>query len=79
VSVDLKGACQRVNASEFKVALEVVLAIGNYLNANTPRGAVYGFKLSDLTKMMEVKSTKVPLNFLSMILEFLFTLAYQFS
>ena len=36
--------------------LELVLAVGNYLNGNTFRGGAYGFKIETLTKMVEVKA-----------------------
>lgn len=36
--------------------LEVVLAIGNYLNGGSPRGGIYGFKLDSLLKLAAVKS-----------------------
>jgi len=42
--------------SRFTEVLEIVLAIGNYINGNTPRGGFYGFKLSSLEKLVEVKS-----------------------
>ncbi|ETV79003.1 hypothetical protein, variant 1 [Aphanomyces astaci] len=37
--------------------LQVVLAVGNYLNGGTPRGGVYGFKLDILPKLSQVKAT----------------------
>eukprot|EP01036_Dinobryon_divergens_P010219 gene10219-13691_t len=36
--------------------MEIVLAIGNYLNGGSPRGGVYGFKLEGLLKLATVKS-----------------------
>jgi diaphanous 1 len=49
--------------------LEIVLALGNYLNGGTPRGGVYGFKLDGLQKLSTVKSVDNKLtlmNFLAM-------------
>eukprot|EP01041_Mallomonas_annulata_P003111 gene3111-6114_t len=39
-----------------KRIMEIVLAIGNYLNGGSPRGGVYGFKLEGLLKLATVKS-----------------------
>lgn len=46
------GACNEVKQSgKFKKVLEVVLALGNYLNGGSFRGAAYGFKLDVLNKL----------------------------
>jgi hypothetical protein len=37
--------------------LEIILHIGNFLNAGTPNGGAYGFKLATLTKLAENKPT----------------------
>eukprot|EP01117_Protostelium_nocturnum_P015560 TRINITY_DN6052_c0_g2_i1.p1 TRINITY_DN6052_c0_g2~~TRINITY_DN6052_c0_g2_i1.p1 ORF type:complete len:553 (-),score=240.06 TRINITY_DN6052_c0_g2_i1:14-1672(-) len=37
--------------------MQIVLAIGNYLNSGTPRGLAYGFKLETLVKLGDTKST----------------------
>lgn len=37
--------------------LELVLAIGNYMNGSTRRGGAFGFKLGTLSKLADVKST----------------------
>jgi len=51
-------ACLEVRKSpKFRGILEVVLAIGNYINGGTHRGAAYGFKLEALTKLQDTKST----------------------
>ena len=45
-------ACEEVQKSKkFRGVLEVVLAVGNYINGGTHRGAAYGFKLDALTKL----------------------------
>jgi hypothetical protein len=44
------------NSTSFKKVLEIVLAVGNYLNGGTPRGGVYGFKLDGLLKLSTIKS-----------------------
>lgn len=46
------AACEEVKKSgKFKKVLEVVLALGNYLNGGSFRGGAYGFKLDALTKL----------------------------
>lgn len=40
----------------FKRVLEIILAIGNYLNANTNRGGAYGFKLSTLSSLLNFRA-----------------------
>jgi hypothetical protein len=46
------AACDEVKKStKFKKVLEVVLALGNYLNGGSFRGAAYGFKLDALNKL----------------------------
>ena len=37
--------------------LSRVLALGNYLNGTSARGGAYGFKLGDLSKLVQVKSS----------------------
>lgn len=45
-------SCEEVQQSKkFKGILEVILAIGNYINGGTHRGAAYGFKLDALIKL----------------------------
>ncbi|OWF39429.1 formin-like protein CG32138 isoform X3 [Mizuhopecten yessoensis] len=43
------------NSQKVKKMLEVILAIGNYMNSSK-RGAVYGFKLQSLDMLMDTKS-----------------------
>eukprot|EP01130_Rhizamoeba_saxonica_P011441 TRINITY_DN4757_c0_g3_i1.p1 TRINITY_DN4757_c0_g3~~TRINITY_DN4757_c0_g3_i1.p1 ORF type:complete len:885 (+),score=241.93 TRINITY_DN4757_c0_g3_i1:63-2717(+) len=55
----LQGAIDIVRLDKaFQKFLEIVLAMGNYINGNTRRGGFFGFKLSSLQKLAEVKSTK---------------------
>jgi len=42
-------------SKRFQRSLEIVLAIGNYLNGNTFRGGAYGFKLDALLKLAEIR------------------------
>lgn len=52
----MKAVNQMQTSSKFMRVLEVVLALGNYLNGGTPRGGLYGFKLEGLLKLSTVKS-----------------------
>lgn len=45
------------NSRTFNSVLEIVLAIGNYMNGSTPRGAAWGFKLDCLLKLSTIKSS----------------------
>jgi len=45
--------------------LELVLAIGNFLNGGTFRGGAYGFKLDTLTKITEVRASDNKTNMLN--------------
>lgn len=52
----LKEGCLDIEKSpKLLKLLEIVLAIGNYLNAQSIRGGAYGFKLEVLTKLSQVK------------------------
>lgn len=52
----LVGAVKQIRDSKLLPRMmELVLAIGNYLNGGTFRGGAYGFKLDTLVKMGEVK------------------------
>ena len=54
---NLLTACQTLNENNnFVRLLEYVLAVGNYVNGGTNRGGAYGFKLSTLVKLVEVRS-----------------------
>ncbi|KAJ1462998.1 formin homology 2 domain-containing protein [Pelagophyceae sp. CCMP2097] len=50
-------ACERLAGSErFARLLEIVLAVGNYLNAGSSRGGSYGFRLDALAKLGTIKA-----------------------
>ncbi|KAG1708363.1 hypothetical protein DVH05_025041 [Phytophthora capsici] len=44
-------------SSELKTMLLVILQVGNKMNAGTARGGAKGFRLNDLTKLVQLKST----------------------
>eukprot|EP00727_Mastigamoeba_balamuthi_P014851 m51a1_g9992 hypothetical protein (677) ;mRNA; r:45773-48550 len=50
------ACCQLRGSTLFKKWLEVILAIGNFLNAGSFRGNARGFKLSSLTRLAETRS-----------------------
>jgi len=54
---DVVSACGQVRSSfALRQLLQRVLALGNYLNGTSFRGGAYGFKLADLSKLVQVKS-----------------------
>jgi len=54
---EVLGACEQVkNSDALRDLLQRVLALGNYLNGTSFRGGAYGFKLADLSKLVQVKS-----------------------
>jgi len=70
-SVEVLISALKITKSDkrFHQLLEVILAIGNYLNGSTKLGQTHGFKLQSLAKLADVKSMKTPtftlLNFLA--------------
>lgn len=57
----LTSAEKRVRTQEgFQYVLEVVLALGNYLNGGTSKGGAFGFRLNTLNKLKATKSAKDP-------------------
>lgn len=44
-------------ASKLNRVMEMVLAYGNYLNGGSSRGGAYGFKMTTLLKLKDVKAT----------------------
>eukprot|EP01087_Luapelamoeba_hula_P014294 TRINITY_DN416_c0_g1_i1.p1 TRINITY_DN416_c0_g1~~TRINITY_DN416_c0_g1_i1.p1 ORF type:complete len:1319 (+),score=366.00 TRINITY_DN416_c0_g1_i1:197-4153(+) len=56
VEAVLRATKEVEKSPKFKQVLEIVLALGNYLNGNTFRGRAYGFKLDGLTKLRDTKA-----------------------
>jgi len=53
----LSNACTQLKGSKkFAKVLELVLALGNFVNGGTFRGGLYGFKLDSLLQLQDVKS-----------------------
>ena len=54
----LGGFCgDAKTASKLKRVIEMVLAYGNYLNGGSSRGGAYGFKMTTLLKLQDVKAS----------------------
>ena len=58
-------------SEHLKTWLEIVLAIGNYMNGGTSRGAAWAFKLDTLGKLSEVKSKDNNKTLIQYIFEFI--------
>ena len=58
-------------SEHLKTWLEIVLAIGNYMNGGTSRGAAWAFKLDTLGKLSEVKSKDNKKTLMQYIVEFI--------
>ncbi len=53
----IRNATREIQTSKlFPRVLELVLAIGNYMNGSTNRGGAFGFKMETLAKLGDVKS-----------------------
>ena len=57
VEVIAKSVSEIKGSTKFVSVLKLVLAIGNYINGGTARGGAYGFKLSSLSKLVDVRSS----------------------
>ncbi|KAI8903193.1 hypothetical protein EDD86DRAFT_250600 [Gorgonomyces haynaldii] len=68
VEAVLKASKEVRSSEKLRKLLQVILAIGNYMNADSAaKGGAYGFQLSSITKLSEVKSndrTKSLLDFI---------------
>ena len=51
----IAGAEAVVNSDKLAGVLELILALGNYINGSTRRGGAYGFALSDLPRIVGTK------------------------
>jgi len=66
------ASTELLSSGKFAQLLELVLELGNFLNEGTPRGGLFGFKLSSLPKMADTKAadnTTTLLQFLVQVLE----------
>ena len=53
----------------FLELLKYTLAVGNYVNGQTPKGGAYGFKLDILSKIDEVKGNDPSKNLMMYIID----------
>ena len=67
---ELKSACEEVKASkELHALMQIVLDVGNALNAGTSKGNAVGFKLSTLLKLAELKAADKKTTLLHYVVE----------
>lgn len=52
----LDASKEVLSSSKLQSLLEIILAIGNYMNADNFRGGAYGFSLDTLTRLSETKT-----------------------
>jgi len=57
IDIVFTGCNQLKNSTKFVKILEIVLAVGNYINGSTGRGGAWGFKLNSLLKMLDVRNS----------------------
>ncbi|XP_032885737.1 protein diaphanous homolog 1 isoform X3 [Amblyraja radiata] len=56
--VSVKAACEEVRSSEnFSKLMEIVLLVGNFMNAGSRNAGAYGFNISFLCKLKDTKSS----------------------
>jgi len=67
----LNGIKEVMKCHKLVEVMELVLAIGNFLNGGTTRGGAYGFKLDTLTKLGDIKAASggTLLNYVAKIAE----------
>lgn len=72
--IAVREGCVEIEKSKsLRTLLEIVLAIGNYLNGGTPRGAAWGYKLDALEKLEAMKENEGKKNLIHYILHLLET------
>ncbi|XP_049850953.1 formin-A-like [Schistocerca gregaria] len=63
-------ACKEVKESlKLKKLFEIILHVGNFLNAGKNKGQAWGFKLNDLKKLTEAKTTDNRCSLLTVLVE----------
>ncbi|XP_066927241.1 formin-B-like [Clytia hemisphaerica] len=60
------------DSKDFKKLLEYILSIGNYMNGGTKEGCAYGFRLSTLVKLVDIKSADEKESVLQFLVEELY-------
>ena len=71
--ISMLEACMTLEkSSNFEKLLEYILTVGNYLNGGTTRGGAYGFKISSLGKLVNVRSCDKKHSLLSFVVQQLY-------
>lgn len=60
---------QLLKNESLKLFLGIILTFGNFLNSNSYAGKAVGFKISDLTKLTEMKTNVHAINMLHLVVE----------
>lgn len=60
VATIYKATKQVMNSKRFGRLLEIILAVGNFMNGKTRNGGAFGFQLSSLSKLKDTKSINKP-------------------
>jgi len=64
-------ACKEILASSrLSKLLEIILAIGNFINFGSARGGAYGFKIAHLSKLKEFRSNDKQMHMLGFIVSY---------
>jgi hypothetical protein len=67
-------ACDQLRSSnKWQKLLQVILAVGNYMNGATSKGVIHGFKISALSKLKDTRSTDNKTTLLNYIVDFIGT------
>ncbi|XP_036605328.1 protein diaphanous homolog 1 isoform X3 [Trichosurus vulpecula] len=68
--VSVTAACEEVRKSEsFSSLLEIILLVGNYMNAGSRNAGAFGFNISFLCKLRDTKSTDQKMTLLHFLAE----------
>ncbi|XP_051869388.1 protein diaphanous homolog 1 [Pristis pectinata] len=68
--VSVKAACEEVRSSEnFSKLMEIVLLVGNFMNAGSRNAGAYGFNISFLCKLRDTKSTDLKMTLMHFLAE----------
>ncbi|XP_072446342.1 protein diaphanous homolog 1-like [Chiloscyllium punctatum] len=68
--VSVKAACEEVRSSEsFSKLMEIILLVGNFMNAGSRNAGAFGFSISFLCKLKDTKSTDQKMTLMHFIAE----------
>ncbi|KAJ3049045.1 Diaphanous [Rhizophlyctis rosea] len=69
IAVLQKAATQLKSSKKLAQHLEIILAVGNYMNADSFRGGAWGFSIDTLVKLGDTKSTNNKTTFLHYLVQ----------